>query len=974
MNRVMLALSFLMLVVVAFGLMIATNSGSVIPTNLNLAQGSNDFTNDGQTMPNGAATAAGENGTPIGGDGDEAENLPPALRRHYEKLMATVPNEGPAGSAADWRFMMRAYPATDISIAKIEGARAAHAEHMANFAALTSRLAAASPAAAAAMASWVSLGPTRALYPLSPFRGYFNYVPNAYEAGGRTTALAISPVCVPGNCRLWATPAGGGVWRTDDALKTQPTWTYLSSSFGINAGSSIAIDPNDSNTIWVGTGEANASADSEAGVGLYKSTDGGDTWTGPIGKPRFNARAIGTIAIDPTNSNTIYVGTTRAVRGISSVLSGGAVSLAPGAPPWGLYKSVDGGATWTFVFNGAQSTVGCTNTKNVASNLTLCSVRGVRRVVLDPSNPNIVYASAYAKGVWRSSNGGKTWNQIFLPIADGPSTSFTERAEIAVTRLPGGNTRMYLVIGQIGAPPAQMYKSNTASSGTPNFALLTSPNPANPGWATFNICTGQCWYDNFVYTPPGHPDVVYVGGSYSYGEAARGISNNRGVVLSTDAGKTFTDMTMDATDAVHPNGLHPDQHTLVTNPNNPLQFFEGNDGGIMRSSGALADVSALCAARGATGTVLTRCQQLLSAVPTELHGINRGLTTLQFQSLSVSPFDSTLLQGGTQDNGTWQTTTTPGLFRNTIFGDGGQSGFDAADPKFRFHTFFAPQVDVNFSNGTTADWNWIADPIVGTPGQFYVPIISDPAVSGTMYVGTNTVYRTKTHGMGTMTLSQFRFQCNEFTGHFQVQCGDWLPIGTTALTSSTLGTRAGGTIAAVRRTASDSSTLWVATTTGRVFISTNADADPEGSVVFTRIDTTSAAAPNRFVSGITIDPANGNHAWISYSGYNATTPTTPGHVFEVAYDPTTQTATFVDRSANLRDLPVTDVAFDSVTGDLYTSSDFGVYKFKAGATQWFLAAKGMPSVEVAGLTIVPGARVLYAATHGLGAWALKLPK
>jgi hypothetical protein len=102
------------------------------------------------------------------------------------------------------------------------------------------------------------------------------------------------------------------------------------------------LDPNDPNTVWVGTGESNASADSEAGVGIYKSTDGGDTWTGPLGKSRFNSRAVGTIAIDPSNPNTIYAGSTRAVRGISSVLSGGAVSLSPGAPVFGLYQSVDG--------------------------------------------------------------------------------------------------------------------------------------------------------------------------------------------------------------------------------------------------------------------------------------------------------------------------------------------------------------------------------------------------------------------------------------------------------------------------------------------------------------------------------------------------------------------------------------------------------------------------------------------------------
>jgi hypothetical protein len=969
MKRVVVALSVFTLVVVAFGLMIATRDA--VSTNP-LARGSHELNNERNSSTDEEAMEAA--GTQQGGDSDAAENLPPALRSHLEKLMQTVPGEGPAGSAADWRFRARAYPATDISIEKIEGARAAHEAHVATFASVSAQaMAGVRTAAALAPATWVSLGPTRALYPLSPFRGYFNYVPNSYDAGGRTTALAISPVCVPGNCRLWATPAGGGVWRTDDALKNLPTWKYLSGSFGINAVSSIALDPNDPNTVWVGTGEANASADSEAGVGIYKSTDGGDTWTGPLGKPHFNARSVGTIAVDPTNSNTIYAGTTRGVRGISSVLSGGAVSLAPGAPIFGLWKSVDGGANWNFIFNGAQTTTGCKSATPVARNLTPCSPRGVRRVVLDPSHPNIVYASAYARGVWRSNDGGSTWNQIFAPIADGPSTGFTERAEMAVTRLAGGNTRMYLTIGQVGAPPAQTFKSNVVQTGTPSFTLLSNSSLSSPGYATYNSCTGQCWYDNYVYTPAGHPDVVYVLGSYSYGEAGAGISNNRAVVLSTDGGKTFTDMTYDATDALHPNGLHPDQHFLVTNPNNPLQFFEGNDGGIMRSSGTLVDDSAQCAARGATGAALTRCQQLLSAVPSALQGINRGLTTLQFQSLSVSPFDSTLLQGGTQDNGTWQSTTTPGMFRNTIFGDGGQSGFDASDPNFRFHTYYAPQVDVNFKAGATADWNWIADPIVGTPGQFYIPIISDPTVSGTMYAGTNTVYRTKTHGMGTMSLSQFRFQCNEFTGHFQVQCGDWVPIGATLLTDASLGTRAGGNMAAVERASSDNSTLWAATTTGRVFISQNADASPEASVSFTRIDTASAAAPNRFVSGIAIDPANANHAWISYSGYNATTPTTPGHVFEVTYDPTTQTATFMDRSANLRDLPVTDVAFDPATGDLYSSSDFGVYKFKAGGTQWLLAAKGMPNVEVAGITLVPGARVLYAATHGLGAWSLKLP-
>jgi len=156
-------------------------------------------------------------------------------------------------------------------------------------------------------------------------------------------------------------------------------------------------------------------------------------------------------------------------------------------------------------------------------------------------------------------------------------------------------------------------------------------------------------------------------------------------------------------------------------------------------------------------------------------------------------------------------------------------------------------------------------------------------------------------------------------------------------------------------------------------VSTNVDADPASSVTWTRID--DATTPNRFVSSIHVDPTNGNHAWISYSGYNANTPATPGHLFEVTFNPGTSTATWTDRSYNWGDLPANDVAVDSATGDMYAASDFGVSMLPAGTTSWVLAGSGMPNVEVAGqlLTILPESRILYAASHGLSAWRLTLP-
>jgi hypothetical protein len=897
---------------------------------------------------------------------EQAAELPAGIAHRLRQLQEATPgsefNEGPANADAD-AFFARAYPATDIPLTRVTQARNADRQTRGR-GFPTGR-----------SGNWASIGPTNALYQFTDFRTSSDYVPNAYLAGGRVTALVLDPSCSPARCRLWIAAAGGGIWRTDNALAGSPTWKYLSESFGINAIGSITLDPNDPrhDTLWVGTGEANSCGSGcSAGVGLYKSTNGGATWTGPYGGSVFAGRGVGTIAVVPGSRNTLYASTGFAVNGHSSVCCTGATRVVvPGAAPWGVYKSIDGGATWTYLHNGSASVNDCGNdVLAIANNTTPCSPRGVRQVVLDPSNPNTIYASSYARGVWRSTDAGATWTQIKPSLN---STVVTTLPWIAVTT-KAGKTRMYVSEGHTNADNqySRLFRTDDAAGpASPAFTDLTSADPASPGYGSFNFCTGQCWYDNVVFTPPGHPDVVYLLGSYLYAETG-GISNGRGVLLSTDAGTSFTDESMDATDPVHPNGVHPDQHAIVVNPANPYQFWEGSDGGVIRSSGQFADMSAQCGSRSLEQPALGRCQQLLSRVPTTLAGVNKGLPTLQFQSLSVSPFNANIVQGGTQDNGTFQTTGSPVEWPQVFWGDGGQSGFDAVERNFRFHTYFDASPDVNFSGGALDDWNWIGDPIYATGGLFYVPIISDPRVSRSMFVGTTTVLRTKTAGMGSMSLGEFRAHCNEFTGDFAVQCGDWQPLGPTALTDAAFGDRAGGAVAAVERTPADTATVWAATTTGRVFVSHNADADPASAVTFARIDSLSPAAPGRFVSGIYVDPTNPNHAWVSYSGYSAVTPATPGHVFEVTYNPAAGTARWTDRSYDLGDLPATDVVYDKVTGDLYASSDFGVYRLRPGRTHWNVAAPGMPNVEVAGLTIQTGARKLFAASHGLSAWSLTL--
>jgi hypothetical protein len=274
----------------------------------------------------------------------------------------------------------------------------------------------------------------------------------------------------------------------------------------------------------------------------------------------------------------------------------------------------------------------------------------------------------------------------------------------------------------------------------------------------------------------------------------------------------------------------------------------------------------------------------------------------------------------------------------------------------------------------------ISAPIISSPeaAYFYPPIIADPhpANAGTIFQGSFSVWRTTDWG-GNQTFLEAN--CPEFTtSATKPGCGDFVPISAGSprdLTSKVWGDRIGGAIAWLQRTTQNTGTLWAATGTGRVFVSDNADAPDPKDVVWTRLEKKHTIDPPRAISAIYVDSINAHHAWISYNGYDINTPATPGHVFEVNWNGTGNGAgaTWTDISYDLPDFPITALVRDDVTGDLYAGSDFTVMRLANGATTWTIAGTGLPMVEVPGLTIVPGARILYAATHGRSAWSLALP-
>jgi hypothetical protein len=1011
---------------------------------------------------------------------------------------AAAPGEGPSDGVEAYLAAQRAYPAQSVPPALTEQAGTTFAEIAAKDARVGDPKGKGN--------NWEQVGPkVDGTQPgVTSFSGATN------TTASRTTALVVSPDC--GNpakpkdafCRVWIGAAGGGIWTTDNALAASPEWSQTSTKkLAQNSVGTLTLDPTDkhNDTLYLGTGEANrCSSGCEAGVGIYRSPDGGKHWDAlqskcvsnatyacaNPGKDAFLGRAIRAIVIDPNDKNHIFVGSAQAVRGLSHVIgNGGTTRIEPGANEPGLYESKDGGHHFTEVWNGAKPNL---DANNVPFSF------GINDVELDPLDSSVVYASAFDAGLWRrdARAAATAFNKVFAAQSSGGGT---DRTMIALTK-KNGHTRIYLTEGTAGAPVANFWRTDNANqpaatllatqaagatvpagNGNPfpvtynGWQLLTSDSTASPYYPTNNFCTGQCWYDQNVYTPAGLPDTVYVIGSFQYGEipcntkgvgCGNGRSNGRAVIYSNTAGdpdalatgagvnRTFTDLTYDAQDTPAtwcglgpaeatfggvtppfqclwaPNGIHPDQHVIAVNPSNPTQIFEGSDGGLIRTSGTFSDISSRCNSgeRPLLGAAsLTNCARLLSRVPTSLAHIDTNYSsTLQYINVAINPGNDCEVTGGTQDNGTWSNVgCNNDNWTQVIYGDGGNAGYDSTNPGWRFNEFTGGFSDSNFhANGDPTKWVITSAPIVrsGEGAAFYWPQIADPnppTGAHPIFSGAKHVWRTWAFGAGVAghvpqdtspSIASYEANCPEFTtGGDTLGCGDYRPLGgpycegATAcvnasgdLTGTVYGAdRAGGSISWLARTKSDHGTLWAATGAGRIFVTHNADASDPALVVWHRID--NATSPTRFPSGIYVDPADSSHAWISYSGYNANTPATPGHVFDVHENGTVTPGSGTFASLGVEkgtdafptpfsdgDLPVSDIVRDDATHTLYASTDFGVLRGDNDGKHWHVT-KGMPRYEVMHLEIQPSSRVatctgcppvLYAATHSQGIWKMDL--
>lgn len=326
-------------------------------------------------------------------------------------------------------------------------------------------------------------------------------------ASGRIADLAVNP---ENPSEYYAAVASGNVWKTEN---NGTTWKPVFDNYGAYATGVVRLDPNNFNVVWVGTGENNHQRALGYGDGVYKSTDGGKSFKNMGLK---ESRQIGGIVIDPRNSDIVFVACEGSAWG-------------PGGER-GLYKSSDGGKTWDKVLNISDET-------------------GVNNVVIDPFDPDIMYATSeqrrrhvYSKigggpesAVYKSTDGGQTWNKIMKGLPSG------DIGGMGIDVSPVNANVVYLIVEAAGNSGGFFRSTDKGES-----------------WEKMNSYHSSGQYYNKIQCDP--KDVNRV------------ISLDTYTQITEDGGKTWRNLGN--------SGRHVDDHAVWIDPANTKHIIIGGDGGI----------------------------------------------------------------------------------------------------------------------------------------------------------------------------------------------------------------------------------------------------------------------------------------------------------------------------------------------------------------------------------------------------------
>lgn len=669
---------------------------------------------------------------------------------------------------------------------------------------------------------------------------------------------------------------------------------------------SIAIDPRNPDVIYCGS----------VSGGIWKTTNGGASWL-PASEMIENI-VIGTIAIDPLHPDTVYAGTGEGYFNIDALRG------------MGLMKSTDGGAHWALLTNFIGSTGPY-------------YYYYINRLIIRPDNTQTLLA-ALVGGIYRSTNGGSSWIKLTVGnlssscmdlVADPTNydilyAAFGQFLSDGIYKSTNGGNTWSPASGTATGFPARTTKfgriSLAIAQSNPNilYACLADSNyythsiqkttDGGAHWAA--VATpydnssmvgathlgGQGWYDNVIEVDPTDANIVYTGGINIFKTINGGSSWSR---ISDGYGNPY---------------VHVDQHEIAFRPGNHQTVYFGNDGGMFKTTNGGTSFSSL----------------------------DNGLATVQFYSGEMDP-NADIFYGGTQDNGTLKSGAMP-AWGTILGGDGGAVHVDFNTPTTIYGAYIYLLTYRSTNRGTT--WSTIMNgiPISGSGYTsdrcaFIAPSVMDPNDPTVLLAGTYRIYRTTNRGDQWSCISLSAGTNGDVTGDGNGAGG----VGSS-----------GATVSAIRVAPSASGTIYVGTSgsgtaASRVLVTTNT-----GS---TWTNITTSTLPNRYVKDFAIDPASASHAFVVYSGYGTSTPSTPGHI----YTTTDRGASWNDITGDLADVPVNAVVVDpSNTDHLVIGTDLGAFVTVDAGLHWVPPASGMPNVSVAQLFLRSVDGTLVAATHGRG--------
>ena len=462
-----------------------------------------------------------------------------------------------------------------------------------------------------------------------------------YSVGGRTRAIMFDPNDPTGK-RVFAGGVSGGLWVNQDITSSTSEWTPLSGLWSNTSISSITYDPNNTMTFYVGTGEAETG--DAVGSGIWKTTDGGATWT--------NIFVIPTSYTGTTKNGNFYINDikVRNNNGVSEIyagVSGGSTAINYvdgflGTRQAGLYKSVDGGQTFT---------------KNKALVTPQDATIGLSIQQIEIGADNAVWVSTRQSRVSGLSSGGRIYRSTdgtaFTKVYDANLQNSRVRFGLSKTN---GQKAYALLQGGTGEPVRIIKTTDggtTWISTNDTTPTITLPKDADTGIPNNDFTRGQAFYDLVIIPDPVNDEIVYTGGidlfkstngAGTWSQISKWSNNNFLAGLSVSL-------------------VHADQHTIVFNPKNPAQMVFGNDGGIFFAANSSSINS--------PNTILAR---------------NTRYNTTQFYGATLNPTRTPAneeMLAGAQDNGTSMLSGAPlaNNFYNTLDyygGDGMYTEYDDA--------------------------------------------------------------------------------------------------------------------------------------------------------------------------------------------------------------------------------------------------------------------------------------------------------